>query len=120
MTVQHIEKWLRDHRSGVAKTLFALDALLGILSIGGAVLYGATYASGNVWTKALATFVPAALLWGAFCYGAYRGLTSENILLKGLFWIFVTGNFFGFPVGTAIAALSIWPTTFCRMRSCVS
>jgi hypothetical protein len=108
MLVQKIESWLQNNRIWVAKLIFSLDAVLGILSIGGAALFGAAYSSGNVWTTALAIFVPCALLWGAFCYGAYRGLTSGHLALKCLFWIFVAGNFFGFPVGTAIAALSIW------------
>lgn len=108
MLGQNLARWLRENRSRVARWVFALDAVLGMLGIGGAALFGAAYASGNVWTTVLAIFVPGALLWGAFCYGAYRGLTSANILLNGLFWIFVAGNVFAFPVGTAIAALSIW------------
>jgi hypothetical protein len=56
-------------RSKVAKLVFSLDAVLGILSIGGAALYGAALSSGKGWT--------------AFAV-------------------------VGFPVGTAIAGVSIW------------
>lgn len=92
----------------MAKFVFSLDALLGILSVGGAALYGAAYASGNMWTTFLAIFVPFAVLWALLCYGAYKGLTSEKAVLKFVFWSYVVGNVFGFPVGTAIAGVSIW------------
>lgn len=95
-------------RSRVAKFVFSLDAFLGILSIGGAALYTATYSSGNVWTTSLAIFVPFSVLWALFCYWAYQGLTSEKVVLKCVFWSHVVGNAFGFPVGTAIAGVSIW------------
>jgi hypothetical protein len=97
-----------DNRIRVAKFVFSLDAVLGILSVGGAALYGAAYASGKMWTTFLAIFVPFAVLWAFFCYGAYKGLTSEKAVLKFVFWSYVVGNVFGFPVGTAIAGVSIW------------
>jgi hypothetical protein len=92
----------------LAKLVFSLDAVLGILSIGGAALYGASFSSANVWTAFLVIFVPLAVLWASFCYGAYKGLTSEKTVLKIVFWAYVVGNVFGFPVGTAIAGVSIW------------
>jgi len=95
-------------RVRVAQFVFSLDAVLGILSIGGAALYGAALSSGKAWTAFLAIFVPFALLWSLFCYGAYKGLTSEKAALKFVFWSNVVGNVFGFPVGTAIAGVSIW------------
>lgn len=88
--------------------MFTLDAVLGILSIGGAALYGTVYASGNAWLAFAAIFVPFSTLWLAFCYGAYKGLTSEKTVLKIVFWSNVVGNAFGFPVGTAIAGVAIW------------
>jgi len=97
-----------NNRSKVAQSIFSLDAVLGILSIGGAALYGAAYSSGKAWPAFLAIFVPCAVLWALFCYGAYRGLTSDNIILKFVFWLYVVGNVFVFPVGTAIAGVSIW------------
>lgn len=97
-----------DKRIKIAKYTFALDAVLGILSIGGAALYGAAYSSGNVWTAFSVIFIPFAALWALFCYGAYKGLTSGHIALKCVFWVNVVGNAFGFPVGTAIAGVAIW------------
>ena len=97
-----------DNRIRVAKFVFSLDAVLGILSIGGAALYVAAFASGNAWTAFFAIFVPIAVLWALFCYWAYKGLTSEKAVLKFVFWSYVVANVFGFPVGTAIAGVSIW------------
>lgn len=97
-----------NHRIRVAKLVFSLDAVLGNLSVGGAALYGAAFTSGNPWTAFLAIFVPFATLWSMFCYWAYRGLTSEKAVLKFVFWSYVVVNALGFPVGTAIAGVSIW------------
>lgn len=97
-----------NNRIRVAKFVFSLDAVLGILSIGGAAFYGAAYSSGKVWPAFLAIFVPFAVLWALFCYWAYKGLTSEKAVLKFVFWLYVVGNVFGFPVGTAITGVSIW------------
>lgn len=97
-----------NNRIRVAKFVFSLDAVLGILSVGGAALYGAAFSSGKVWPAFLAVFVPCSVLWALFCYGAYKGLTSEKAVLKFVFWSNVVGNVFGFPVGTAIAGVSIW------------
>jgi len=97
-----------NSRIRVAKFVFSLDAVLGILSIGGAALYGAAFTSGKAWTAFVAIFLPFAVLWSSFCYWAYKGLTSEKAVLKFVFWSYVVGNVFGFPVGTAIAGVSIW------------
>ena len=96
------------NRLHVAKLVFSLDAVLGVLSVGGAALYGAAYTSENVWTAFLPIFVPFSVLWALFCYWAYKGLTSEKAVLKAVFWSYVVGNVFSFPVGTAIAGVSIW------------
>lgn len=100
-------KFIED-RIKVAKYLFSLDAVLGILSIGGAALYGAAFSSGNAWSTFLAIFAPCAVLWSLFCYCAYKGLTSDNAVLKFMFWLFVVGHVFGFPVGTAISGVAVW------------
>lgn len=97
-----------DNHMRVAKFVFSLDAILGILSIGGAALYGAAFASGDAWTAFFAIFVPFSVLWALFCHLAYKGLTSEKAVLKFVFWSHVVGNAFGFPIGTAIAGVSIW------------
>lgn len=95
-------------RIRLAKYLFSLDAVLGILSIGGAALYGAAYSSKSMWAAFLPIFVPFSVLWALFCYGAYKGLTSPNALSKLVFWVFVVGHVFAFPIGTAISAACIW------------
>jgi hypothetical protein len=97
-----------DNLIRAAKFVFSLDAVLGILSVGAAALYGAALTSGNAWTAFFSIFVPLAVLWALFCYGAYKGLTSAKAVLKFVFWLNVVGNVFGFPVGTAIAGVSIW------------
>lgn len=98
----------RTHRIRVAKVVFALDAVLGLLAVGGAALFGVAYSSGEPWTAFFAVFIPFGLLWTLFCFLAYQGLTGDNVFLKIVFWLFVVGHVFGFPVGTAIAAVSIW------------
>jgi len=97
-----------NDRVRLAKLLFSVDAALGILSIGGAALYGAAYSSKSLWTAFLPVFVPFSALWVLFCYGAYKGLTSPNAFSKVLFWLFVAGHAVGFPIGTAIAGACIW------------
>lgn len=98
----------RTHRIRVAKVVFALDGALGLLAVGGAALFGVAYSSGDPWAAFFAVFVPFGLLWILFCYLAYQGLTGGNVILNIVFWLFVAGNVFGFPVGTAIAGVCIW------------
>lgn len=98
----------RTNRIRVAKVVFALDGLLGLLAVAGAALFGVAYSSGDPWASFFAVFVPFGALWALFCYLAYQGLTSGNLILKIVFWLFVVGHVFGFPVGTAIAAVCIW------------
>lgn len=92
----------------IAKYLFTIDAVLGILAIGGAALYAAAYSSKGAVLTFILVFVPCSALWASFCYGAFKGLTSKSAILNLLFWLFVVGHFFAFPVGTAISALCIW------------
>ena len=93
---------------GVAKVIFSLNAVLGVLSVGGAALYVAALSSGKIWMAFLAIFLPFSALWLLFCYGGYRGLTSEKAVLKFVFWTYVVANVFVFPVGTAISAVTVW------------
>jgi hypothetical protein len=102
-----MKDWFSD-RARVARLVYALDAALGILAIGGASLYGAAWGSGNVWVLFLSVFVPATVAWSLVCYGAYKGLTSDNVLLKSVFWVHLAGNAIGFPVGTAFAGACFW------------
>lgn len=97
-----------NDRRRLAKGLFILDAVLGILSIGGAAFYGAAYSSKSIWVAFLPVFVPFSALWALFCYGAYKGLTSPNAFTKVVFWLFVVGHLPAFPVGTAISGACIW------------
>ena len=98
-----------NNRIRVAQFMFSLDAVLGILAVGAACLYGAAYnRHAGLLTIFLTIFVPLAVLWSSFCYCAYKGLTSENAVLKFLFWFYVVCNALGFPIGTAIAGVSIW------------
>jgi hypothetical protein len=97
-----------DYRFRVAQFVFALDAVLGTMAVGGASLYVAAFSSGNVWKAFFATFVPFTVVWTLICYGAYKGLASDQVILKFVFWGYVVGNVFVFPVGTAIAGVSIW------------
>lgn len=72
-------------------------------------MFGAAYnRHADVWTIVWTTFVPLSAAWSLFCYCAYKGLTSQNIVLKSVFWFHVACNVFIFPVGTGIAGLSIW------------
>ena len=100
--------YFMNDRTRVAKYLFSLDAVLGILSIGGAALYGAAYSSKSIWVAFFPVFVPLAVLWAVLCYGGYKGLKSSNVFLTLLFWLLVVGHFFAFPVGTAFSLACIW------------
>lgn len=100
-------KFLED-RTRLARILFGLDAAMGVLAIASAALYGAALTSGNRWVAFFGMLLPLSALWMLLCFGAYKGLTRGHALLQILFWVYVVGNFFAFPVGTAISAASIW------------
>lgn len=97
-----------NDRIRLAKYLFSLDAALGILAIGGAALYGAAFNPKSGWATFLLILVPFSALWASFCYGAYKGLTGPNAFTRVLFWVFVVGHVFAFPVGTAISGACVW------------
>ena len=103
------------NRIRVAKFMFSLGALLGILSAfyGSAYIAALTSDSGphpkEAWTTTLLIiFVPVSVLWSSFCYLAYKGLTSNKTILKFIFWFYVVWNVFVFPIGTVIAGVSVW------------
>lgn len=97
------------NRVTAARLLFSLNAVLGILAIGGACLFGASYnPHASLMRILLTTFLPLSALWMSICYCAYKGLAGENVVLKSVFWFYVVLNVFFFPVGTAIAAASVW------------
>ena len=98
-----------NHPMRVAKIVFSVGAVLGIVAVGAACLFGAAYnRHAPLQPIILNIFLPFSVLWTLFCYCAYRGLTSANVVLKAAFWVFVALNVFAFPVGTAIAGMSIW------------
>ena len=97
-----------NDRTRLAKFMFSLNAVVGVLGVGGAALYVAALSSGKTWMTFLAIFGPFSALWLLFCYGGYKGLTSEKAALKFVFWTYVVANVFVFPVGTAISGVSVW------------
>ena len=50
-------------RAKLAKALFIGDAVLGVMVIGSAALFGAAYAPGDVWRPFLSVFIPGSLVW---------------------------------------------------------
>lgn len=98
-----------NNRIRLARFTFSLGAILGILGIGAAWIYGVSYSrQPDFLPTFFSIFLPLAALWSLFCYGAYRGLTSRKSILKFVFWFFVVFHFFCFPVGTAISGVSVW------------
>lgn len=92
-----------------AQLFFALDALLGVVVIGAAALFGAAWApKGSAGLAFAKVFLPLAATWLVFSYGAYRGLTSSHAALKVVFWANLAVIAFIFPVGTALAAWAVW------------
>jgi hypothetical protein len=93
----------------VAKVMFSIDAILGILVVGAACLFSVAYRRhGGMLPTFLTIFVPLTVLWLSICYWAYKGLTSDKVMLKLVFWFYVICNAISFPIGTAIAGVSIW------------
>ena len=97
-----------DDRIRIAKYLYLLEAVLGVLAIAGAALYGAALSTRNFWPAFLPIFALCSVLWTLFCFGVYKGLTSDPLIFKIFFWGNVVFNVFVFPVGTAISGVSIW------------
>lgn len=95
-------------RSKLAQMLFSIDAVLGVGVIGAAALFGAAYSPDDSWRPFLVVFIPGSLVWLTICYLAFRGLTSPNLFLRFVFWAYVVCNLPLFPVGTALAVISIW------------
>lgn len=97
-----------DDRVRVAKVVFAFDAVSGLASVASGALFGAALSSDSPAVAFWTTLLPLGLLWLLICYGAYRGLTGGGVILQIVFWLFVAGHVFAFPVGTAVAAVCIW------------
>lgn len=98
-----------------AKYFFIANALL--IGVAGGALMGfftAVFAfdSGPHYKEALIVFsvifFPLSLSWSLFCYGAYKGIKSDNLILKFIFWFFVLWNIITFPIGTIFAIYLIY------------
>src|SRR5690606_27769975 len=94
-------------RVGIARAVLSLDAVLGILAIGVACLYGAAYQTCPALPIVFAIFLPTSALWFAFCYLTYKGLANDRVILQAVFWLNVLCNTVVFPVGTGIAAVCV-------------
>lgn len=95
-------------RVWLARVLFSIDAVLGILVAGAAALSGAAWTSANPRQVFVAILIPLAIIWIAVCYGAYKGVTTRRPVLLAVFWVCVIVNLPTFPIGTAIAGASVW------------
>ena len=102
-----ITKMLND-RTRLARYLFSLDAVLGVLAIGVAAFSATAYSSGSIAEAFFPPFLSITLVWLLFCYGAHKGLTNLNAFGKLVFWLFVIGHFFVFPIGTLFSGVFIW------------
>lgn len=102
-----ITKMFSD-RARLAKYLFILDAIGVVLVIASAALFGTAYSSGSFAEAFFPVFLSVSAVWLLFCYGAYKGLTSPNVIGKVVFWLSVVGHIFVFPVGTAFSGVCIW------------
>ncbi|SDU03185.1 hypothetical protein SAMN05216296_1376 [Pseudomonas pohangensis] len=93
----------------IAIIAYSTNMLLAALSIG---FIGYSIAKpfprGDIGLHLL-IFIAVLLLWAIFSYYAYKGLTSDNLLLKIIFWTHTLWNLLlGFPFGTAIALAFIY------------
>ena len=99
------------NRIKVAQFTFFIGTFVGVLSADGGALTAAAFSAAQglqFWIKSLVLFVPISILWSSFCYLAYKGFTSNKIILKFIFWLYVVFNVFIFPIGTVIAGVSVW------------
>jgi hypothetical protein len=100
-------EFLKD-RVLIAKVIFGVGAAFWVGGVGVGALFTAALAHDKAWTALVAIFLPLAVLGALFNWGAYKGLTSSNLFLQGLFWIFVVLHLFNFPIGTAMSVGCIW------------
>jgi hypothetical protein len=109
-------KWfMNTNNIKIAKRLFICIAIAGIAFSAGVgllcvVFAGVAASEPLVWIVSSAIFVTLSTFWLLFCYGAYKGLNSNRLYLKIIFWLFVIVNMAHFPVGTtfAIALIYLW------------
>lgn len=87
---------------------FSLGAVLGMVGVVQGALFAAATAPGRPWLGFFVVLLLGGSLWLCFTYGAYKGFSTSNALLKGVFWLFVVFHIFVFPIGTAIAGGLIW------------
>jgi hypothetical protein len=101
----------------IAKYLFIANAVL--VSVGYGALAGLiafVYASGpgpHLKEAIIAfsiVFFTLSIFWSLFCYGAYKGIKSDKLYFKIIFWLFVVCStvLVVFPVGAIFAAALIY------------
>ena len=97
-----------------AKILLIINAIIGVAGSAGIAIYMAAFAydSGPNHVGAMITFTvvffPIAILWSLFCYGAYKGIITDRIFPKFIFWLFVVFSVAGFPIGTITSFILIY------------
>ena len=98
----------------IARIAYLANMLLGAASAGFIAYLAVSFPNGK-WPESddaisifSIIFITITLLWAIFSYGAYKGLTSNNIALKIIFWVHTIWNLVTFPIGTAIAAICIY------------
>jgi hypothetical protein len=99
----------------IAKRLFILIAIAGVVFSAGTgllcfVFAGVAASKPFVWIISSAISVTLSAFWLLFSYGAYKGLNSNRLYLKIVFWLFVIVNIVFFPIGTifAISLIYLW------------
>lgn len=103
----------------IAKHLLIANAVLVSVGYGAlAGLLGFVYDSGpKPHLKASLTtfsivFFTLSIFWSLFCYGAYKGIKSNKLYFKIIFWLFVICNSFlvVFPAGImfSVALIYLW------------
>ena len=99
----------------IAKYLFIANAIFVSVGYGLlAALAAIAYSPGPgphikaALTAFAVVFVILAIFWSLFCYGAYKGMTSERTSFKVIFWVFVICSMLSFPIGTAFAVALIY------------
>jgi hypothetical protein len=103
----------------IAKYLFIANAVLvsvGYGALAGLVAFVYDSGPGPHLKEAIIAFsivfFTLSIFWSLFCYGAYKGIKSNKLYLKIIFWLFVMCNIVlvAFPVGTmfAVALIYLW------------
>jgi hypothetical protein len=83
----------------IAKYLFIASAVLvsvGYGALAGLVAFAYDSGPGPHLRKAIIAssivFFTLSIFWSLFCFGAYKGLKSNTLYFKAIFWLFVMCN----------------------------